>query len=170
MYFTIQGINAEIRRLTEKQLQLEQIHRGNMVDPSISLETKQEMAKVYFNKTHTLEEHVCFLMDQKEKMVGSEGRRTGSWWQHGELLETSLTSDYVSSIYLIYCPLHCSGDDCFLLRFSSVSSEKSRKPSYQQAPMITVLWLLYLISIYIFISSNDWCQLFFTVVDLLVSF
>ena len=90
MSFTIQGINAEIRRLTTKQLELEQYHRANMVDPSITRETKEEMAKVYFNKTHVLEEHVCFLMDQKEKMVGSEEGRRGSmvtaWRIIGDLI------------------------------------------------------------------------------------
>ena len=63
---TPQFIAKEIRRLVDKQLELEDKCRAIRWDASITQDTKEEMIKVCENKIYTLETHICLLFDQKE--------------------------------------------------------------------------------------------------------
>lgn len=68
-HFTIQGINAEIRRLTQKSLDLEAKCRADQWNTSYSKETKEELKKICDDKMHIIEENITLLLDEKLKLI-----------------------------------------------------------------------------------------------------
>lgn len=66
---TVQEINAEVRRLTNKILSLEEKSRTIMFDLDISNETKEILLEIYQNKTIILENHIGLLIDKKSKFI-----------------------------------------------------------------------------------------------------
>ena len=68
-HFTIQGINAEVRRLTQKSLDLEAKCRAEQWNTTYSKETKEELKKICTNKMQVLEANITLLLDEKLKLI-----------------------------------------------------------------------------------------------------